>query len=82
MTVPYPENGGSQRVKRMKISSQTKRMGINTLYTIGGALVLNGVLQLLVYPGINRQLGAEQSGAVLFCMAFVNILGQMVTITR
>ena len=74
-SVPYLENAGSLRVKRMKISSQTKRMGINTLYTIGGALVLNGVLQLLVYPGINRQLGAEQSGAVLFCMAFVNILG-------
>ncbi len=53
----------------------SKKMVINTLYTMGGALVLNGVLQLLVYPGLNRQLGPEKNGTVLFLMAFVNILG-------
>ncbi len=47
----------------------------NTAYTIGGALVLNGVLQLLVYPFLAAKLGAEANGTVLYIMALVNILG-------
>ncbi len=55
--------------------SKTKTIFSNTLYTIGGALVLNGVLQLLVYPRLAAHLGAEANGTVLFIMALVNILG-------
>ena len=54
---------------------KTKKIAANTLYTIAGALVLNGVLQLLVYPKLQAELGAEANGTVLFIMAFVNILG-------
>ncbi len=59
---------------------QTKKRKIfsNTIYTILGALVLNGVLQLLVYPSLNREMGAAGYGTVLYVMAFVNILGPSV----
>ncbi len=57
-----------ERTKQKKILS-------NTIYTIMGALVLNGVLQLLVYPGLNRVMGSDGYGTVLYIMAFVNILG-------
>ena len=52
-----------------------QKIAVNTIYTIAGALVLNGVLQLLVYPRLAAELGAERNGSVLFVMAFVNILG-------
>ena len=56
-------------------AGKKRGIAVNTLYTIGGALVLNGVLQLLVYPRLAAELGAEANGAVLYIMAFVNILG-------
>ena len=60
----------------METNAKTKKLAAGTLYTIGGALVLNGVLQLLVYPQLAARLGAERNGSVLFVMAFVNILGR------
>ena len=54
---------------------QSIRIAANTMYTIGGALILNGVLQLLVYPQLAAVLGAEANGTVLYLMAIVNILG-------
>ena len=62
---------GANRAKKRQLVK-------NTLYTIGGALVLNGILQLLIYPRLNAELGAEQNGMVLYIMAFVNILGPSV----
>ena len=38
---------GADREKKRQIVK-------NTLYTIGGALVLNGILQLLIYPRLNE----------------------------
>lgn len=57
------------------MEAKRKKIFINTFYTIAGALVLNGVLQLLVYPKLNAQMGTEGYGRVLYVMAFVNILG-------
>lgn len=45
------------------------------VYTIAGALVLNGMLQLLVYPRLNAELGAEAIGSVLYITGLVSILG-------
>lgn len=50
----------------------------NTLYTILGALVLNGVLQLIIYPRLTAGLGAEQMGGVHFIMGIVGVLGPSV----
>lgn len=52
-----------------------KNIAVNTAYTIAGALILNGVLQLLIYPRLAMRLGAEANGTVLYLMGFVNILG-------
>ncbi len=57
------------------IQTKQKKIFSNTIYTILGALVLNGVLQLVVYPGLNREMGSAGYGTVLYIMAFVNILG-------
>ena len=59
----------------METEKKTRRIAANTIYTIGGALVLHGVLQLLVYPRLAAELGAEKNGTVLYIMALINILG-------
>lgn len=58
-----------------KNTASKKQITSNTIYTIAGALVLNGVLQLFVYPNLNKRMGAAEIGVVLYIMAFVNILG-------
>ena len=59
----------------MEKAANKGKIAANTVYTIAGALVLNGVLQILVYPRLASELGAEANGTVLYLMAFVNILG-------
>ena len=54
--------------------NQNKKIITNTAYTMGGMLLLNGVLQIIVYPLLNRNMGAEQMGAVLYLMGLVSIL--------
>ncbi len=46
----------------------------NTAYTMGGAILLNGVLQLIIYPLLNRYMGDEQMGEMLYIMGLVAIL--------
>lgn len=53
---------------------QKKKIASNTLYTMGGMLVMNGVLQLVITPLLNKELGAEQLGGMLFIMGLVGIL--------
>lgn len=57
------------------MQTNKKQITSNTLYTIAGALVLNGVLQLIVYPRLTARMGTADIGVVLYIMAFVNILG-------
>lgn len=51
-----------------------KKIVSNTMYTIGGALVMNGVLQLVIYPLLNRHMGSDQLGVLLYIMGLVAIL--------
>lgn len=51
-----------------------KQILINTAYTMGGALLMNGVLQLLIYPLFNRILGSDTLGNLLYIMGLVAIL--------
>lgn len=46
----------------------------NTAYTMGGALLMNGVLQLMIYPLLNRFMGSHQLGVLLYIMGLVAIL--------
>lgn len=60
----------------MKVENikQKKTIASNTLYTMGGMLVLNGVLQLVINPLLNKQMGSDQMGAMLYIMGLVSIL--------
>ncbi|MGI6012156.1 MAG: lipopolysaccharide biosynthesis protein [Ruminococcus sp.] len=54
--------------------AQGKQILGNTAYTMGGMLLMNGVLQLAVYPLLNAQMGQEELGSVLYIMGLVSIL--------
>lgn len=41
---------------------------------MGGMLVMNGVLQLIIYPLLNKELGAGKLGGLLYIMGLVAIL--------
>ncbi len=58
----------------MASKTNQKRIVSNTAYTIGGALLMNGVLQILVYPLLNRIMGSDQLGELLYLMGLVAIL--------
>lgn len=51
-----------------------KKMIINTAYTMGGALLMNGILQLVIYPLLNRFMGSDQLGRLLYIMGLAAIL--------
>lgn len=57
------------------MAAERKAILKNTAFTIGGALVLNGVLQFFIYPRLAYDVGAEANGTILSLMALVNILG-------
>ena len=44
---------------------QKKGIAVNTLYTMGGLLFMNAVLQIVITPLLNRMMGAEQLGGLL-----------------
>ena len=44
---------------------QKKGIAVNTLYTMGGLLFMNAVLQIVITPLLNRMMGAEQLGGLV-----------------
>lgn len=58
----------------MASTERQKRIVSNTAYTIGGALLMNGVLQIIIYPLLHRFMGSEQMGELLYLMGLVAIL--------
>lgn len=58
----------------MASKEKQKKIVSNTAYTIGGALLMNGVLQILIYPLLNRMMGSDQLGELLYLMGLVAIL--------
>ena len=58
----------------MTAKEQGKRIVSNMGYTMGGALLMNGVLQALIYPLLNRIMGGEQLGMLLYIMGVVAIV--------
>ena len=53
---------------------QKKGIAINTLYTMGGLLFMNAVLQIVITPLLNRMMGAEQLGGLLYITGLVAII--------
>jgi len=46
----------------------------NWLLNFSGIAIMNAVLQLIIFPFLNRQIGSEKFGIVLYLMAFVSIM--------
>ena len=59
----------------MEKKEQKKRIAANTLYTMGGLIFMNGVLQLIVTPLLNRYMGAKQLGELLYITGLVHRAG-------
>ncbi len=55
------------------MKNETK-VASNTAYTIGGTVLMNCILQLLVYPLLNRFMGSEQLGNLLYIMGLVAVI--------
>lgn len=47
----------------------------NLAYSIGAMIALNGVLQLIIYPYLTKELGADSAGVVISLMSVVAIIG-------
>lgn len=64
--------------KEKEINEPGKRRKIRGLrdlvLSILGLVAMNGVIQLLLYPGINRALGEERYGDILSMLAVVSVL--------
>lgn len=58
----------------MEKKEQKKRIAANTLYTMGGLIFMNGVLQLIITPLLNRYMGAKQLGELLYITGLVAII--------
>ena len=65
---------------------QQKRIAGSTAYTIGAGLLMNGVLQIFIYPYLNRHMGSEVLGSLLFIMGIAAIvcpsIGQALNTSR
>lgn len=51
-----------------------KKILSNVIYTIGGSVLLNGVLQLIVNPLLNRYMGSDQMGVMLYITGLAAII--------
>ncbi len=54
--------------------AEQKKVIFHTACTVGGSLFMNGTLQLAVYPMLNRQMGPESMGSLLYVMGLAAIV--------
>jgi len=59
----------------MKILEKIKGITGDLIYSMLGLVVMNGVIQLVLYPFLNNRLGAEEFGRVLTMISLVAIMG-------
>ena len=59
--------------------SVKKRLALSAsrdlIFSILALVIYNGVLQLLIYPGLNAGMGAEAFGTVLYLISVISIMG-------
>ena len=53
---------------------QKKGIAVNTLYTMGGLLFMNAVLQIVITPLLYSLMGADQLGGLLYITGLVAII--------
>lgn len=59
----------------MKLIEKLKGITGDLIYSMLGLVVMNGVIQFILYPYLNGQLGAEKFGSVLTLISIVAIMG-------
>jgi O-antigen/teichoic acid export membrane protein len=59
----------------MGLMNKVKTYAGDLIYSMIGLVVMNGVIQLVLYPYLNRQLGADAFGRVLSLISVVAIMG-------
>lgn len=57
----------------MQIKDKKQEIIINTAYSMGGLILMNAVLQLLIYPLLTSRLGTFKMGELLFIMGLTAI---------
>ena len=62
----------------MKSFSGNRKIAGDLIYTVGATVVMNGVLQFIVYPLITRYFGNEVTGDILYFIGIIYIIPQAV----
>lgn len=60
---------------KLKNKSLIKSAGSDFILSVLALVIYNGVLQLLIYPGLETRIGAEAFGTVLYLISAVSIMG-------
>ncbi len=59
----------------MKIPDKLKGITGDFMYSMMGLIVMNGVIQLALYPFLSKQLGTDEFGVVLTLISLISIMG-------
>ena len=59
----------------MKIPDKLKGITGDFMYSMMGLVVMNGVIQLALYPFLSKQLGTDEFGVVLTLISLIAIMG-------
>ena len=62
-------------MENKKVASKLKGITGDFIYSMLGLVVMNGVIQLVLYPFLSKQLGADEFGVVLTLISIVPIMG-------
>ena len=62
-------------MENKKVASKLKGITGDFMYSMLGLVVMNGVIQLVLYPFLSKQLGADEFGVVLTLISIVSIMG-------
>ena len=60
-------------MKRIRLSGSIKNFFKDSLWSIAGLLIMNAVLQFMIYPVWNARLGSETYGRILYLISLMNI---------
>ena len=52
---------------------KNKKIAVDVIWSIAALVLMNGVLQLFIYPSFNSRLGAEKMGDVLYALSILAI---------
>ena len=59
----------------MKIPDKLKGITGDFMYSMMGLIVMNGVIQLALYPFLSKKLGTDEFGVVLTLISLISIMG-------